>query len=151
MEDFLSRHSLELKNVLSFRSCMSQIESANRMNDMIQYAKDRGANPTGFTTTATHGVINQDCVDLEIMVPLDIKIDHSDEYSFIDSFKIDNCIKIRHEGHPELFQEKAMDLQNYIVANAIKVVSVGYTVIVKSAYSPEEIEDMITEFYLPVE
>lgn len=144
---------LIMENVLSFRSKVTQVQMQQEMVKIGQVMQEMGLNKNGPITTATYGVGqsgNNQIMDIEILVPLDRKVELPSKYTFKPIIKIVNALSIRHEGHPELLQNTINRLNEYIIKQGKQVITATYNVTVKDATRKEDLEQMIIDIYVGI-
>ncbi|MDE5583616.1 MAG: AraC family transcriptional regulator [Ruminococcus sp.] len=153
MNEITENVSLEMTNVLTYRGKVTQQQMtviAKEMNDIITANK---ANKTISGVSATYEIINPgvDAVmDVEIMYPLDKHINVSSPYKVKPIFRLRNAVKIRHEGRPDLLQNSANKLIQYINEKGLMPITVGYNVTVHEPQSPVEIDSLVVDLYIGV-
>lgn len=145
---------LLLRNVLSFRKNLDQqslIEISKEIDEII--AKNE-ARKDGSVVTVTHNVTvenGQQFIDIEMMIPLNKKIDVPNEFAFLPEFSLKDALKIRIVGSPQQMQDAVGILKEYIQNKNLKPNTPLYVVTVKEAKTQLDIEDMITDLYTGVE
>ncbi|WP_172674816.1 AraC family transcriptional regulator [Cellulosilyticum ruminicola] len=142
---------LILENVLSLRKKMTQLEMQQEMIEIQKFINEMGIKVNGPITTATYfveqtadGVV----MDLEIIVPLDKKIELSCKYKFKPIIKIVNALKITHQGNPNRLNDTINKLNQYIYEKQKQVITPTYNVTVKNVSDPKDIEDVVMDIYV---
>lgn len=155
MDDFTKRYDLIYKNAFVFRGLITQIEYANILHEMTKIIAKNNRNVDGYITTCTHDMTEDGKADTEIIIPLNLQFELNEEekekYKIINSIEINNCLKVRLEGNPNLLEEKLKPMMKYIDENNLEQVSNIYIVIIKDALSIKEIDNAIVEAYVQVE
>jgi len=144
---------LRMENVLSLRKKVTQIQMQQEMTRIGEILTKEGIKKNGNVVTATFSVETQggqQLMDIEILVPLDRKIELPNEYNFKPIFNLVNAISIRHEGNPATFQATINQLNEYISENSLQVITATYSEMVKEATGQENINDMIIDIYVGV-
>lgn len=151
MSEILKNQKFEINNVLSYREKMLEHKINQRAIMMKNFIKNEGSKCMGSPITATFG-INVDngnrIIDVEILIPVDRKIDHGEEYVLKEQFKLENALMIRHIGNPMLIQESFNELNQYIMDNHLVPITVGYNVTVNS--DAGDIENTEIDIYVGI-
>lgn len=71
-------------------------------------------------------------------------------YKLKKEFKLINCLKVSHKGNPMTFQNTIRNLQKHIENNKLIPISSLYTVNIKEAKTPEEMENFWTDAYVSI-
>lgn len=154
MDDFTKRYDLKFKNALVFKELISQIEYPKILQEMGEIIESNSAKIDGYITTCNHGIDKIGKADMEIIFPLDKKIVLNEEfarrYKTNDIIEINNCLKVRHEGNPQMVRPKVEEMLDYIVKNGIEKQSDVYSVIIRDVTSTENIDQAIMELYVKV-
>ncbi len=144
---------LKMENVLSLRKKMTQMQLQQEMTKIGEFLQQQSVKKSGYIVTATFSVEiqgSQQLMDVEILVPLDRKIELPEEYTFKPVFNLVNALSIRYEGSPVNFQSAINQLNEYIQANNQQVITATYNVMVKEATSEDDMNDMIIDVYVGV-
>lgn len=142
---------LIMENVLSFRGKVTQQQIQEEMIKIGEMMQKLGVKQGGPITTATYSVEEDEfgqVMDIEILVPLDRKVELPLEYTFKPIIKLVNALCARHIGDPGLLSNTVNELNNYIIKNNKQVITATYNVTVKDAMRQEEIDDMIIDVYV---
>ena len=142
---------LIMENVLSFRGKVTQQQIQVEMIKIGEMMQKLGVKQGGPITTATYSVEEDEfgqVMDIEILVPLDRKVELPLEYTFKPIIKLVNALCARHVGHPGLLSNTIDKLNKYIVNNNKQVITPTYNVTIKDAMSEQEINDMIIDVYV---
>lgn len=151
--EILKSQTLEMKNVLSYRGKVTQQEFALKSQEIQTIIEKSGAAKDGNIATTTYAVEQTESgqvMDVEILVPLDRKIEVPQGYTLKDELLITNALKISHRGNPALLQNAANELNSYIVSNGLVPITTGYNVTVKEAKDPSEIDSMEVDIYVGI-
>lgn len=145
--------SLFLKNVLQVRKKVAQNNSFLISNEIDNFIEKNGAKKDGNTITITHNVTienGEQVFDLEMMIPLNKKIEPFQEYNFLPEFSLNNALKVRIEGNPQQMQSAVQRMSEYVKNENLNVTTPLYVVTIKEAKTNADIDDMITELYIGV-
>lgn len=145
---------LILRNILSFRKKLNQQSLIDISKEIDEILVKNGARKDGSVVTVTHNVTienGQQFIDIEMMIPLNKKIDVPNEFVFLPEFSLKDALKIRIVGSPQQMQGAVGILKEYIQNKNLKPNTPLYVVTVKEAKIQIDIDDMITDFYTGVE
>lgn len=146
-------NTLEMKNVVSFRGKVTQQKMEEVMRNFENLIQENKACKTGPTVTATYAVENefgQSVMDIEVLIPLDKKIATYSDFKFKPLFRLNNAVKIRHEGNPAMLQNSANELMQYINSHDLMPITAGYNVTVREPASQNDVDNMIVDMYVGV-
>jgi effector-binding domain-containing protein len=146
-------NTLEMKNVVSFRGKVTQQKMEDVMRNFENLIHENKACKTGPTVTATYAVENefgQSVMDIEVLIPLDKKIATYSDFKFKPLFRLNNAVKIRHEGNPAMLQNSANELMQYINSHDLMPITAGYNVTVREPASQNDVDNMIVDMYVGV-
>lgn len=96
---------LEMENVISFRGKVTQQQMSQIVKEMEQIISENSAEKKGSSATATFAVESngsQSIMDIEILIPLNKEIRVPSDYKFKPIFRLNNAVKIRHQGNPAM-------------------------------------------------
>lgn len=131
---------MDIDNVLSYRGEVRQAELEGIGKEMEIYIQSSGAERAGNPVTATYGV-EGDEIDIELLMPIDKKIDSTDTFLFKNKIKIVNAVVMCYKGHPIGLQEACKRLNQYIMEHKLQPITVGYNVTKKTdMLNPENTE-----------
>jgi len=140
MVEIKENQELNVKNVLSYRGKVKQTEVKNIGQDMEAKIQESGAKKEGNPISATYGV-DGECLDIEIIIPIDKEIESIGDYVFKKRIHIVNAVVACYKGHPIGLQEACNSLNQYIINNRLQPITVGYNVTKKADISnPEDTE-----------
>ncbi len=140
MIEIKENQELDIDNVLSYRGKVRQAELEDIGKEMEIYIQNSGAERAGNPVTATYGV-EGDEIDIELLMPIDKKIDSTDTFLFKNKIKIVNAVVMCYKGHPIGLQEACNQLNQYILEHKLQPVTVGYNVTKKTdMLNPENTE-----------
>ena len=140
MIDIKENQKLDIDNVLSYRGKVRQAELEGIGKEMEIYIQKSGAERAGSPATATYGV-EGDEIDIELLMPIDKKIDSTDIFLFKSKIKIVNAVVMCYKGHPIGLQEACNQLNQYIMEHKLQPKTVGYNVTKKTdMLNPENTE-----------
>lgn len=140
MLEIKENQKLDIINVLSYRGKVRQAELEDAGKEMEIYIQNAGAQRIGNPTTATYAV-EGDMIDIELLMPIDKRIDSTDIFIFKNQIKIVNAVVACYKGHPIGLQEACNQLNQYIMEHKLQPITVGYNVTKKTdILSPENTE-----------
>lgn len=140
MIEIKENQELDIDNVLSYRGKVRQAELEGIGKEMEIYIQNSGVERAGNPVTATYGV-EGDEIDIELLMPIDKKIDSTDTFLFKNKIKIVNAVNMCYKGHPIGLQEACNQLNQYILEHKLQPVTVGYNVTKKTdMLNPENTE-----------
>lgn len=143
----------KLENVLSLRKKMTQEEINSEMIKIGKFLQDNGVTKSGPVVNTTFAIETQNgqsILDIEILVPLDKKVELTGEYTFKPVFRIVNAVYARHEGNPVTLQNTYNDMLAYINQNKLQQITAGYNVQVKDVLPGMTPDEMIIDVYIGV-
>ncbi|ADZ81842.1 hypothetical protein [Cellulosilyticum lentocellum] len=142
---------LIMENVLSFRGKVTQQQMQDEMMKIGEVIQRIGVQKNGPLTTATfsveEGSLGQ-VMDVEILVPLNKRVELPASYTFKPMIKVVHALRARHIGNPAMLPNTINALNDYIVKNNVQVITATYNVIVKDAIREDDVNDMIVDIYL---
>lgn len=153
ISEIFENQTLYMENVLYYRGWVTQQASNERFGKMEALFTEANAKNNGAIITATNAIEMRDgeaVMDIEIFIPLDREIQVSEEYKFIPKFEISNALKIRIEGNPAQWQTAMQTLSEHIKRYKLQPTTPALIATVKSATTPLEIDEMITEIYVGI-
>lgn len=142
-----SQQVLEIHNILSFRGKINSQDLEMLGKDMELKAEEAGAKKVGNPITATFGV-EGDILDLELLMPLDRKIDNLNVYNFKERIKIVNALVGMYRGNPGGLQKACDELNQYMIDNKMQPITVGYNV--TEYVDPMDIENTQISVYVGI-
>ena len=141
---------LVMENILSLRKKMKQQEVNEEMIKIEKFLEVNGVKRIGAIVSCTHGLENNNVVDLEILVPINNKIELPSEYKFKPIFKLVNALYIRHKGNPALLQNIYNELITYIRKNGFQEITSGYNVAVIDMKPGMSMDELVTDVYIGI-
>lgn len=147
MAEILKNQLLEIENILSFRGKVSITDIEQLGKEMEKKVNEFGAKRIGNPITATYG-IEGNLMDIEILLPIDRKIENSDKYIYKEKVKIVNALVAKHHGNPAELQNTCNELNQYIMENRLTPITVGYNVTRK--VNPADIQDTEIDVYVGI-
>jgi effector-binding domain-containing protein len=144
---------IKLENVLSLRKKMTQEEINSEMMRIGKFFQDNGLRKAGPVVTVTFAIDienGKNLLDMEILIPMDKKVELPTEYVFKPVFHIVNAVYARHEGNPASIQNTYNDMLAYINQNKLQQITAGYNVQVKDMLPGMTPDDMIIDVYIGV-
>lgn len=142
-----------LQNVLSLRKKMTQQQINEEMIKIGKLLQDNEAKKQGPIVTVTFAIENvngNQVLDMEILVPIDKKLDLPREYTLKSVFKILNAVYARHTGNPATLQNTYNEMLAFIQQNNLQQITAGYNVQVNDLLPGMTPDDMIVDVYIGV-
>lgn len=127
MVEILEGQTLELKNVVSFRGSVARSEIEEIGKAMEVFVVQSGASREESAVTATYG-IEGDKIDIELILPIDKRIENSEKYTYKEKIKIVNAVVAKYIGNPSGLQAACNELNQYIIEHKLLPITVGYNV-----------------------
>ena len=127
MMEIKTGQTLELDNVLSFRGKLTQGEVQQIGKDMESKIIAANARLVGNPIMATYAIEGEK-MDMELICPIDKKIESIEGYVYKEKIKIVNAAKMSYKGNPNGLQEACNELNKYIMENKLQPITVGYNV-----------------------
>ena len=127
MIEIKTGEELTLDNVLSYRGKLAQSDMDKVIMDMDAILNTKGVKRCGYPIMATYGVEGI-ILDVELIIPIDGRIENADKYVFKEKIKIVNAAKLIYKGHPNGLQGACNELNKYIMENNLQPITVGYNV-----------------------
>lgn len=144
---------LEMENVISFRGKVTQQQMPQIIKEMEQIIYENSAGKKGPSVTATFAIENngsQPIMDIEILIPLNKEIRVPSDYKFKPIFRLNNAVRIRHQGNPAMLQNSANELMKYIADHKLTPITTGYNVTVQEPTNPNDVDSLIVDMYVGV-
>lgn len=144
---------LEMENVISFRGKVTQQQMSQIVKEMEQIISENSAEKKGSLATATFAVESngsQPMMDIEILIPLNKEIHVPSDYKFKPIFRLNNAVKIRHQGNPAMLQNSANELMKYIADHQLTPITTGYNVTVQEPTNQNDVDSLIVDMYVGV-
>lgn len=144
---------LEMENVISFRGKVTQQQMSQIVKEMEQIISENSAEKKGSSATATFAIENngsQPIMDIEILIPLNKEIHVPSDYKFKPIFRLNNAVKIRHQGNPAMLQNSANELMKYIADHQLTPITTGYNVTVQEPTNQNDVDSLIIDMYVGV-
>ena len=147
MIEIKTEQIFEMHNVLSFRGKLTENEVEQIGRDMELQIATMNAKRIGNPVMATFK-IDGHIRDVEIIIPIDKKVDNIGEYIFKDKIKIVNALMLSYKGNPNGLNEACNELNKYIVDNNLQPITVGYNVTKK--IDPFDINNSEVDVYVGI-
>lgn len=144
---------LEQFNLLSFRKEMTQKEVVEKSREIEELIKREGAEriaPVMSTTYAVRENAGDSLMDIEILVPLNKRINFPVGYQWKERLFVTNAVLIKHKGHPAGLQNTFDILNEYMQKNQLTPITGAYNVTVKEAKNPMEVNNMEIDIYVGI-
>lgn len=151
MIEILQGKELRMENVLSVRKEMSQIQVNEELMKIRKFFEANGIKKNGSIVTTTFAIENsngQPIMDMEILVPMDKKIDLTGEYRLKEVFHLKNAVYARHTGNPNNLQATFNEVKEFIHTKELTTITSGYTVMVTETVN--SLDEMIMDVYIGV-
>lgn len=151
--EILKHQTLEMRNVLSYRSKMTQQELQSKAQEIEKLLSETGAMKVASTVTTTFSVeqgLTGPVMDIEILISLDREITPPAGYTWKPHFLLANALMIRHIGNPSTMQNTVNVLNAYIMGHQLVPITTGYNVTVKEAKTPLELDNMEVDIYVGI-
>jgi effector-binding domain-containing protein len=145
--------SIKFDNLLSIRKKMTQQEINIVLTKIGNLLEEKGIKKNGPIISATFSVEmveGQPLLDMEILVPLDKKVELPEGYKFKELFNLNHAVYARHIGNPTTIESTYKELAAYIKENNLQPITVGYNVNIKDIKPEEGFDEMITDIYIGV-
>lgn len=123
--------SLKVENVISMRKKMMPNQVQSELMKLMELMKDHGVEPKGPMISTTYSIEEQgeeQILDMEFILPIDRKIDISNEYQFKPLFHLVNAVYKQHVGNPEALQDTYDELLNFMLEHQLQQITSGYNV-----------------------
>lgn len=124
-----SEKSIKYENVISLRKKIIESEIKMLVGKFISDLQQTEAKKNGPMITATFGMeeINgEKILDMELLIPVDRKVELPKEYVFKPIFHIVNAIYTRYIGNPYEIQNTYVELAEFIQDNKFQQITVAY-------------------------
>ena len=149
--NILTNQTLEIENLLSIRFKDKQENVNTHINELIEYAKSKGANRVGMPISTTYEINpHTGDMDMEIYFGVDKSVPSLDRITFKEKLCLYNCLKIKHKGNPNKLQETYDILNNYIADNRLIPISTGFNIVVKDVQRIEDIDEYEMDIYISI-
>lgn len=125
--EILEGQELKLENLMSFRGVVNQVDIEKIGKEMEASINIAGAKSVGYPITAIYGV-EEYKVDIEIILPIDKKIESIDRFTFKQMVKVVNAVVVKHKGSPTELHNTCNMLNQFIVEKNLLPITVGYNV-----------------------
>ncbi len=106
---------------------MNGIEVEKIGKELEEIITKSGAKKVGNPISVTYGVEGE-MMDMEILIPIDKKIENIEHYFFKEKIKIVNALLVKHKGNPMMLQNTFNEVNHYIVENNLTPITPGYNV-----------------------
>jgi hypothetical protein len=127
MIEIKENQELNIDNLLSYRGKIKQEEIERIGIEMENYVQKADAKRVGNPITATYAV-EGDNIDIELILPIDKRVESTDKFIFKNKIKIVNAIVAEYKGNPIGLQEACNQLNQYIIEHGLQPITVGYNV-----------------------
>jgi effector-binding domain-containing protein len=144
---------LRLENLLSLRKKLTQEEVNIELDKISKFLDEKGIKKNGSLVTATFGIESQSghpTLDIELLLPMDKKVELPPEYKLKEVFHLVNAVYARHTGNPNLLQNTYNEMLSYIQENKLQQLTVGYNVQVNELIHVQSIDQLAIDVYIGV-
>jgi effector-binding domain-containing protein len=148
-----SGKSFKLENLLTIRKKMLQNDVNNEIMNIGKLLHEKNIKKNGPVITATYAVElqnGQPLMDVEIMLPINRKIDLPEEYKFKEEFFLQNAIYAKYIGNPSLLPGIYSEIKNYIGTNNLKQITPAYNVYINNESKTQSIDNMEIDVYVGI-
>ncbi len=145
--------SFKAENVLSLRKKITKSQANDEMNKIARYLGENNLKQTGPIITATFAIdpgLSEPLMDMEILVPVDRKINSSTAYKFKDKFHLQHAIHAKHIGTPATLHKTYNALFSYIKENNLQQITTAYNVYIKNIESKLPEDNLNIDVYIGV-
>ncbi|MDO5018154.1 MAG: hypothetical protein Q4E02_02525 [Lagierella massiliensis] len=114
--------SFSIKNAISYRKKLTQIELNSKSNEIENYIKDMGAEIVDCTISVTYAIEesgDEKLIDTEFIIPVSKKIELIDDMQWVDEFNIENALMTNYKGPMMGLNQSFIELTDYIKSNNI--------------------------------
>lgn len=149
----LENQTLQMSNLLSYRAKIPQLEFSTKVNEIEKTIKNAGLTKIGPAVSTTYKTENQQetLIDIEILIPLDKKIENlSENYSWKSQFLLTNALFIKHVGNPANVQVSLEELNSYIISKGYVPISSMYSILRKEAKTSNELDKTEIDIYVGI-
>lgn len=126
--NILENQVLEIENLISFRGKISNFEMNAMSAEMKNEIEKFGAVIIGEPITATFEV-NTQGLDVEILLPINKKIECNGRFVYKEKLKIINAVKASYIGNASGLDDACNILNEYIREKRLRPITVGYNVL----------------------
>lgn len=144
---------LIMENVLSLRKKMSQKDIEIEMVKIGKWLEEKSVQKNGSIVTATYAIeqINDQLImDMEILVPLNQKVELVGEYKLKSIIHLRNAIYVRYKGNPAFIDSTYNHLTKYMEQKNLQPITTAYNVNIVDIVAGQSYEDMIVDVYIGV-
>jgi len=148
-----SNKNFSVNNVLSFRKKITQDQANEEMKKIAKFLESQDIKQSGPVITATFDVDTDNgdpLMDMEILIPMDRKIDLPEDYRFKEIFHIAHAVCAKHSGAPSSLHSTYTDLFTYLKNNNLQPITAVYNAYVKGLSSGSPEDDMNIDVYIGV-
>lgn len=118
---------LEINNLLSFRGKIKQDEMENIVEEMEKFIIQEDAVRL-YPSISTTYMMEGELIDIEILIPINRRIEGDNKYLFKDKLLICNAVVVRHSGNSESLQKIFSELNQYIIHRELQPITTAYSV-----------------------
>jgi len=127
MSKIIDKQVLEIENLISYRGNVCSQEFNKIVSDMQVKLKAAEVMSVGHPITVIYGM-SGDKSDVEILIPVNKKVDCIKDYAFKKRLKIVNALVVQYKGNPALLQHACNRLNQYIIDHKLMPITAGYNV-----------------------
>lgn len=144
-----SGKTVTFKNLISFRSIMTQQQIQEKLIELVLLLQQKGINKTGPMIYANHDTYPNGLIDMEILIPIDRVIPSNGEFTIMEELIIENALYKRSLGYNDKLMEAYKLLDDHIYEKQIEVYSPTYQLSVNEDKVPFG-EEPIIDIYMEV-
>lgn len=122
---------ITIPNVVAFRKEMTEDRIQNELQSFAMYLKGKDVKKVGPSISTTYGVkqeIEQTVLDIEFLLPINKEIEVSDEYRFLNEFKLTNALYVRHSDPLQSIETTYKEILAYIKDHQLEEITGFYTI-----------------------
>lgn len=128
MIEITENQILLLKNIVCYRGKIRQEKIDTIGRDMEMKVNSKGGKRVGNPITATYGVENG-IADIEIILPVDVKIDDLGKYCYKEEVAIKNAVKLEYQGEADGMTKACEELNTYMARKELKPITPAYNLV----------------------
>lgn len=153
MGDIIENKGFEINNLFCFEGVLTNREFQEKIIEMNKEMKKNNSEITDhfvFSMDEYHVEDGIEKIKFGIYFPVNKKFQTPEDYGFRDCLKVENAVKLKHIGNPNVINNRIDEIMMYIQDKGYQRKTPIYIVTIKDAKSALDIEDMITEIYVGV-
>ena len=127
----LNNQSIIVQNLLYYKCVTHKKDIWDIIDHINKHIETIGLHKTGQTITSIEDIEQSDCINLEVLTPIDSSFEEKSSFSFLPQFKLLYAVKIRHEGNIGNLTTSQKILEEYLEAHSYEAITKYYNVIVR--------------------